>query len=191
MKIDKDKINRLSPEDALPLFIRIKYFLFGKKKPDGFTRIAFTISLFIWVLLTLWNAISYFVLLTSDVIEANKGFSVQAIIRENGVSHGFSGQEFLDALHHFYFINNFIWLLVFVGLVLMYRKKRTYPLFIFVGMAIHFVYMFWYLGFQYFVEDISFFDKICYAIFIFLIIIHSWLMNKEKGEQEPLHQDPQ
>ncbi len=189
MKIDKDKINRLSPEDALPLMIRIKYFLFGRQRPDGFTRITFTLSLFIWVLLTLWNAISYFVLLSSDIIEKNKGFSVQDIIRENGVSHGFSGPEFLEALRHFYFINNFIWGLIFIGLVLMYRKKRSYPFFIFFGLAVHFGYMFWNLGFQYLVQDISFFDKICYAIFIFTIIIHSWLMNKEKGERESVQEN--
>lgn len=47
LKIDREKINRLSPEDALPLFVRIRNFILGKQKPDGFTRISFLVVLFI------------------------------------------------------------------------------------------------------------------------------------------------
>jgi hypothetical protein len=182
LKIDKEKINRLSPEDALPLIIRVRNFILGKKKPDGFTRVSFLIALFIWLLLTAWNAISYFVVLSADIIYENKGFSVKEIIRIHGRKMGFNGQEFLDALTNFYFINLFIWGIVFVGLVFMYRKMKVYPLFIFGGLIVHFAYMFFILGLQYFLEDISFFDKICYVILLGVIIIHSWLMNKEKAE---------
>lgn len=182
LKIDKEKLNTLSPEDALPLFIRIRNFILGKQKPDGFTRISFLICLFIWLLLAVWNAISYFVLLSADVIYENKGISVKAIIRNHGKKMGFNGQEFLDSLTYFYLSNLFIWGLIFIGLVFMYRKLKSYPLFIFGGLIIHFGYMFFILGLQYFIEDISFFDKICYVVFLGIIIIHSWLMNKEKGE---------
>ncbi len=182
LKLDKEKINRLSPEDALPLFIRMRNFILGRRKPDGFTRISFMIALFIWLLLAVWNAISYFVLLSADVIYENKGISVKAIIRNHGKKMGFNGQEFLESLTNFYLSNLFIWLVVFIGLVLMYRKLKTYPLFIFGGLIVHFTYMFFILGLQYFIEDISFFDKVSYVVFLAIVIIHSWLMNKEKNE---------
>lgn len=184
LKLDKEKIDKLSPEDALPLFIRLRNFILGKRKPDGFTRISFLITIFIWLLLSVWNAISYFVLLSADVIYENKGFSVKEIIRIHGRKMGFNGQEFLESLTSFYFYNLFIWGLIFIGLVFMYRKLKVYPLIIFGGLIIHFGYMFFALGLQYFIEDISFFDKICYAIFLGIVIIHSWLLNKEKNEQE-------
>lgn len=189
IKIDREKIDRLSPEDALPLFIRIRNFILGKRKPDGFTRICFMIVLFVWLLLAVWNAISYFVLLSADVIYQNKGISVNAIIRNHGKKIGFDGQEFLDALTTFYLSNLFIWLVIFVGLVFMYRKMKAYPLLVFGGLIVHFAYMFFILGLQYFIEDISFFDKICYIVFIGIIIIHSWLMNKEKGEPIQISQE--
>lgn len=189
VKIDKEKIDKLSPEDALPLVIRLRNFILGKRKPDGFTRISFTIALFIWLILTVWNAISYFVLLSAEIIHENKGFSVKEIIRNHGRKMGFNGQEFLDALTSFYLYNLFIWGLIFIGLVFMYRKMKVYPLLVFGGLIVHFAYMFFILGLQYFIEDVSFFDKVCYAVFLGIIIIHSWLMNKEKGEPIPLGQD--
>lgn len=184
LKIDKEKINKLSPEDAIPLFVKISRLIFGKKKPDGFTRIIFSINLFSWFLLFMWNMISYFVLLSSDIIKENKGFSVNAIIRRNGQKLGFNGQDFLDAITQFYFLNNFIWIIIFIGLILMYRKKAFYPFLLLGGLAIHFSLMFFTLGLQYFLEDVSFFDKILYAILIVLTIIHSFLMKKEIHDRE-------
>lgn len=184
LKIDKEKINKLSPEDAIPLFVKISRLVFGKKKPDGFTRIVFSLNLFSWFLLFMWNMISYFVLLSSDIIKENKGFSVNAIIRRNGQKLGFNGQDFLDAITQFYFLNNFIWIVIFIGLILMYRKKAFYPFLLLGGLAIHFSLMFFTLGLQYFLEDVSFFDKILYAVLIVLTIIHSFLMKKEIHDRE-------
>jgi hypothetical protein len=184
LKIDKGKIDKLSPEDAIPFFVKISRLLFGKKKPDGFTRIVFSINLFAWFLLFIWNMVSYFVLISSSIIKENKGISVDAIIRRNGQKLGFNGQDFLDAITQFYFLNNFIWALVFLGLILMYRKKVLYTFIILGGLGIHFFIMFFTLGLQYFIEDVSFFDKILYAIIIGLTIIHSFLMKKEIHDRE-------
>lgn len=179
LKLDKEKIDKISPEDAIPLFVKISRVIFGKKKPDGFTRIVFSINLFAWFLLFMWNMISYFVLLSSNIIKENKGFSINAIIRRNGQKLGFNGQDFLDAITQFYFVNNFIWVFIFMGLILMYRKKAFYPFLLLGGLGIHFSLMFYTLGLQYFIEDVSLFDKVLYAVIIGLTIIHSFLMKKE------------
>src|SRR5690554_8069014 len=173
-------IDQLKPEDAIPLLVRIRTLILGKQKPDGFTRLMFSISLFSWFLLTMWNGISYFVLLTSEIIEENKGFSVNDVIIKNGQNLGFNGEEFLESITTFYFNSLFVWLFIFIGLALMYRKKRLYTFIVLGGLGVHFIYMFIVLGFQYFIEDVSFFDKILYAILIVSTMIHSLLMNKEK-----------
>lgn len=173
-------IDQLKPEDAIPLLVRIRTLILGKQKPDGFTRLMFSISLFSWFLLTMWNGISYFVLLTSEIIEENKGFSVNDVIIKNGQNLGFNGEEFLESITTFYFNSLFVWLFIFIGLALMYRKKRLYTFIVLGGLGVHFIYMFIILGFQYFIEDVSFFDKILYALLIMVTIIHSFLMNKEK-----------
>jgi preprotein translocase subunit SecG len=191
LKINKEKIDKLSPEDAIPLFVKISRLIFGKKKPDGFTRIVFSLNLFSWFLLFMWNMVCYFVLISSDIIKENKGFSVNAIIRRNGQKLGFNGQDFLDAITQFYFLNNFIWMIIFIGLIFMYRKKAFYPFIVLGALGVHFSLMFFTLGLQYFIEDVSFFDKILYAVLIGLTIIHSFLMKKEIHDKEIEEQELQ
>jgi hypothetical protein len=176
----KKPIDQLKPEDAIPLLVRIRKLILGKQKPDGFTRLMFSFSIFSWLMLTLWNAVSYFVLLTSDLIKENKGFSVDDVIIKNGQNLGFNGKEFLTSITTFYFNSLFVWLFIFIGLTLMYRKKTVYTFIVLGGLAFHFIYMFIVLGFQYFIEDVSFFDKILYAVLIVVTLIHSFLMKKEK-----------
>lgn len=172
-------ITQIKPEDAIPLIIKIRFWILGKRKPDGFTRLLFSISLFSWLLLTIWNMVSYFVLLTSDIIEENKGFSVRDVIIRNGQNLGFNGDEFLASITTFYFNNLFIWAFILLGLVFMYRKKTIYTLIVLGGLAFHFIYMFIVLGFQYFVEDVSFFDKLLYGVLVVVTLVHSLLMKKE------------
>lgn len=187
VKVNKEKLDKLSPEDALPLIIKIRRFILGKKKPDGFTRLIFTINIFSWFLLMMWNLISYAAIQLSDIIKENKGFSVNAIIRKNGRDLGFEGQDFLDVINTYLFANIFIWIIIFIGLALLYRKLKVYPIFLLGGLGIHFLLMFFMLGLQYFIECVSFFDKILYGIIIITTMIHSALMKKE--QTDPLNKE--
>lgn len=187
VRVNKGKLDKLSPEDALPLIIKIRRFILGKKKPDGFTRLIFTINIFSWFLLMMWNLISYAAIQLSDIIKENKGFSVNAIIRKNGRDLGFEGQDFLDVINTYLFANIFIWIIIFIGLALLYRKLKVYPIFLLGGLGIHFLLMFFMLGLQYFIESVSFFDKILYGIIIITTMIHSALMKKE--QTDPLNKE--
>lgn len=182
VRVNKEKLDKLSPEDALPLIIKIRRFILGKKKPDGFTRLIFTINIFIWFLLMIWNLISYIAIQLSDIIKENKGFSVNAIIRKNGRDLGFEGQGFLEVINTYLFANIFIWIVIFIGLALLYRKLKIYPILLLGGLSLHFLLMFFMLGLQYFIESVSFFDKILYAILILTTMIHSALMKKEQND---------
>jgi hypothetical protein len=190
LKIDKAKLDKLSPEDAIPLLIRIRRFILGKNKPDGFTRLVYTINFVCWFLLMSWNLISYLVVQMSDLIKENKGFSVNAILRRKGRELGFDGEQFLQAITDYYFLSIFVWLAIFIGLALMYRKSRFYASFYFGGFIVHFTSMLLMIGFQYFLEDVSLFDKILYGIMLVTGLMHYTLMMKEKSQRfETLPQD--
>ena len=184
LKINKEKINNLGPEDALPVFYWFRNMILGKTKPDRFTRLIYYVNLVAWFLLMIWNFLSFVAISMSDVIKAEKGFSVNAIIRRHGRELGFThdnGQTFLDAVTEYHFYNIFIWMFIFVGLVLLYRKNKVYTLIYLGGLAIHFVFMFWKIGIQYFIESVSFFDKILYALMIVSVITHSTVLAKNKN----------
>jgi hypothetical protein len=187
IKINRDELEKLSPEDALPLIIRLRKWVLGKQKPDGFTRWVFTINLIAWFLLMIWNLLSYLAIQMSDFIKEHKNFSVNAIIRKHGRELGFiegNGESFLQAVTQFYFINIFLWFVVFLGLVMMYRKLKIYPMILLGTILLHFVVMLWMLGLQYFIESVSYFDKLLYGLLVISVILHSTLMNIEKSDKQ-------
>lgn len=172
-------VNDLKPEDALPVLKRWRNFILGIHHPDDFTRWVFFLTIFGWILLAVWNIIGYFVLISAPIIEKNKGFSVDKILIRNGQNLGFNGADFILIIRHYYFYSIFIWLLILIGIVLIYRKSIWYPLFFLGGFAVHFIYMFMQVGFQYFIEDISLFDKTIYGLMIGMGFIHSFFMKQE------------
>ena len=182
IKIDKEKLDKLSPEDAIPLLLRIRRLILGKTKPDGFTRFIYTVNFICWFLLMAWNFISYIMVQMSQLIYNHKGLSVKAILRRKGRELGFDGEVFLEAITDYYFLTIFVWVIIFIGLVLMYRKSRFYASFYFGGFIVHFTSMLLMIGFQYFLEDISFFDKILYGIMLVTGLIHYILTMKEKTQ---------
>ena len=189
-KINTDKIDKIKPEDAIPLLLKFRRFLLGKHKPDMFTRVVFTINLIGAILLSVWNSLSYLAILMSDFIKANKGFSVNEIIRINGRNLGFQGQDFLDTITQYYFINHFVWIAIFIGIFLLYRKKKSYVFFYFGGFIVHFLLLIFWIGLQYFIEDVSFFDKLLYAAMLISAMLHlavfSNRMDKKPAEKEEM-----
>lgn len=182
-KISREKIDKIKPEDAIPLLLRLRRLLLGRKKPDGFTSVVFTINLIGAVLLSLWNLLSYFVIIMSDFIKQHKGFSVNEIIRRNGRNLGFEGQDFLDTITQFYFINNFVWIAIIFGILLLYRRKKTYIYFYFGGFIVHFLLLIFWIGLQYFIEDVTLFDKLIYAAMIISTLLHAVVFSKNKTDE--------
>lgn len=182
-KISREKIDNIRPEDAIPLLLRLRRFLLGKNRPDGFTSVVFTINFIGALLLSFWNLLSYFVVIMSDFIKQHKGFSVNEIIRRNGRNLGFEGQDFLDTITQFYFINNFIWLAIIFGILLLYRRKKTYIYFYFGGFILHFLLLIFWIGLQYFIEDVSLFDKLIYAAMIISTMLHAVVFSKNKSSE--------
>ena len=182
LKVNTEKLNKLEPKDAIPLVLKLRNLVFGKKKPDGFTRLLFIINLIAWFIFMLWNALSYISIIMTTYIREQKGISVARLVRNRGEELGFNGQEFLETVRQFHFLNLFVWIAIFIGIVFLYRKKKFFAIFFFGGFIDHFILMMVMLSFTYFLEDTSFFDKILYGIMILPTFVYYILLNKEKEE---------
>jgi hypothetical protein len=168
-------------QSPLPFLIQLRNLIFGKQKPDIFTRLTFYINLWIWLTFTVWSIISYISISARDFILQQKGISVANIIEERGVELGFEGDEFLNRLLTFHSISFICWMLVFVGLVLLYRKKVQFIYFV-LGATIFYIGMhIFYLSFAYFVEDTTLYDKISLLIIVTGSLIHLYLLKNEKA----------
>ena len=167
-------------QSPLPFLIQLRNLIFGKQKPDIFTRVTFYINLWIWLTFTVWSIISYISISARTFILQQKGISVEDIIEKRGIELGFEGKEFLNRLLTFHSISLICWMLVFVGLVLLYRKKVQFIYFV-LGATLFYIGMhIFYLSFTYFVEDTTLYDKISLLIIIAGSLIHFYLLKNEK-----------
>lgn len=185
LKIDTQKLNTVSPKDTLTFLSKIRLGIFGKKKPDGFTRIIFFINIVGFVIFTVWALVSYFAIAMNDLIQKSKQISVEEIVIKRGEELGFEvGEVFLENFKQFQFLDVFIWLGLFCGLVFLYRKKAIYALFYFGAFILHFLLMFYLLGMDYILNDISSFDKIAYAVMLLPTLLYFFLLKREKTDEQ-------
>ena len=163
-----------------PILVRLRNIVFGKRKPDIFTRVTFYINMVIWLIFMLWNVIGYIAISSRDMITEVKGVQVEEIITRRGIELGFEPTDFISRLAVLYGIGAFCWAAVFIGLILLYRKRKQFVYFIVGGVVFYIGLNIFYLSFQFFREDTTSFDKIILLIIVLSTIIHSFLMNNER-----------
>ena len=168
-------------KSPLPILIRLRNLVFGKKKPDIHTRITFYINGAITLSFLLWNLIGYFAITLRDMFTEMKNVPIENIIHERGLELGFHPVDFIARLGTLYGISVICWLIVIAGLILLYRKRSQFIYFILGGMIFSLGMQIFYMNFQYFSEDTSTFDKILVLIVAVSCIIHAILMRNEKN----------
>lgn len=168
-------------QSPIPFIIQFRNLIFGKEKPDTFTTVTFYMNLVIWATFMLWSIISYFSISMKDFILAQKGISVEEIITARGMELGYENNDFINRLLTFHAVSIVCWLVVFIGIVLLYRKKIQFVYFIvgavfaYIGMSI------FYIGFTYFIEDTTTYDKIALLVIIAGSVVHYFLMRNESN----------
>lgn len=168
-------------QSPLPFFIQFRNLIFGKEKPDTFTTLTFVINLIICSSFFIWNIISYFSISMKDFIEAQKEISVDEIIAKRGGELGFQNGEFLSHLLTFHSISIICWAVVFVGIVLLYRKLIQFVYFIVVPILFYVGMSIFYISYSYFIEDTTTYDKIALLVIIAGSILHYFLMRNESN----------
>lgn len=177
-RIKREKIRKF--ESPIPFVILLRNLIFGKAKPDIYTRIVFYISSAIGLMFLLWNCISYFSLVSREWIFNNKGIDIESIIERRGIELGFEGADFINRLQTVSAIAIICWCFFFAGMVLLYRKKRTFIYFTIIPVVFYVFMNTVYLTFGYFLSDTTTFDKIGILILALCLPIHSYLMKNER-----------
>lgn len=177
-RIKREKIRKF--ESPIPFVIILRNLIFGKTKPDIYTRITFFMGVILWLMFLLWSAISYFALVSRQWIFNNKGIDVQSIIGRRGKDLGFTATDFVDRLQTVNGIAIICWVFFFIGLVLLYRKKRIFIYFTLVPLLMYLFMNTIYLSFSYFMQDTTMFDKIAILVLVLSMAVHAYLMKNER-----------
>lgn len=177
-----DKVTKF--QSPVPIVLKIRDLIYGKEKPDFFTRINFLLNLILWATFMIWSLISFYAVNARDFIYRQKGIPVESIIKSRGRELEFEGEDFLQRLLTVNGISIICWAAVFIALILMYRRsKRFFYLFI-VPILFYIGMLFFYISPTYFFEDTTTFDKVALLIMLTSASIYYYLIkNKEKDEE--------
>lgn len=166
-------------ESPIPILTRVGSFIFGKKIPDPYTKISFYLGMAIWTIFLVWIILGYMVLTNTSWIEEEKGMDVHKLIMTRGTELGFNGEDFQNNLILFYNLAIVAWSGIFVGLALQWRKSLYFIYFIWISGALYLLGMWFLLGFSYWYNDTTLFDKIAFFFLIGHSSLHYYFLRKE------------
>ncbi len=178
LSTDEDKVQKF--QSPVPLIRQFYLFIVGKKKPDVYTRLTFNINMIIWLSFLLWSILSFFTIKSRALILQTKGIPVEKVIRERGIELGFNGDDFINRLLTFNAIAIICWVIILIGLILLFRKIKQYIYFILGGAFFYLGMSIFYLSYTYFIEDMTFYDKIALLILITSTLFHFFLLKNER-----------
>jgi hypothetical protein len=177
----ENSISKETPfQSPVPFIRQVSKLVFGTREPDNFTKLTFYILLFYWICFFVWSIASYMTISFRELIMTEKKIPVEDIINARGLALGFEDGIFLDHLLTVHALGIICWLIVLVGLILLWRKSVRYPLFILVPVLFYAGLMLFYMSPSYFREDITFFDKSGLVIVLAASVMHFLMLKREQ-----------
>ncbi|HLP56266.1 MAG TPA: hypothetical protein VK151_14615 [Fluviicola sp.] len=168
----------------LPILIRIRNFIFGKESPDTYTKFSFFLALSIWLIFLTWSVLGSIAIRMREMIVDQKEINVTEMIEARGIELGFEPNAFIGRLEAFHALSIGFWIVVFIGLVLLWRKNERFVYFFFTGCGLYLLFMWVMLGFGYYRGDTTFFDKIVFWIMVLHTAVYAYFLKREKtGER--------
>ena len=151
-----------------------------RTKPDQYTQISFYINLAVSTYLLFSSLMMLVTLNTTKIIEQFKQISASELIDKRGAQLGFEQGEFQLALNQYYVFSIVALVLICLSLILLWKKWTFfYPLLIF-STFLGFLSMLVLLGPSYFLDDISWTEKVLWLVLILNSTIYWSLLKKEK-----------
>ncbi len=161
---------------------KIGVVIFGKKAPDAMTKVSFYLSLTLWLMFFTWSLLSFGAIYFRETIQNEKQIPVSDMINERGLELGFDSGDFIDRLLVFHSIGIIAWILVLIGIIMIWRQFSNYVYFFFGGTTLYFLTMIFYLNLDYYLEDTTFFDKIAFIALNLIGVINTLLLKSSKSE---------
>lgn len=165
----------------LTILMRLRNFIFGTETPDMYTKFSFFLAFAGWAIFMLWSVLGTIVIRMRELIVDNKEIDVTALIEARGIALGFEPDAFIGRLEAFYALSIVCWTVVFIGLVLLWRKNERFMYVYFTGCGCYLILMWTMLGFGYYSRDTTFFDKIAFAVMVSHTAVYAYFLKREKS----------
>ncbi len=164
------------------VLIKMRQLILGDEIADLFTQVTFYINLVFWILFMVWSVASLIAFSQIELIISAKEIPVEEIIDQRGIQLGFEPGRFIDSLMFYQYIRLFTWITFLFGLILLYRKMKSFIYFTLIPLIVNVIAVLFLLGYEYFKSDISTFDKISLLIMAVSCVVFYFLIRKEDDE---------
>ena len=189
--LQEETVYQTKFNSALPMIIIVRNAIFGKKKPDGYTRVTFYINSIIWFTFLIWHLLSYFAFSLRDLIFEEKNIDVTSLITSRGEELGFVAMDFLNHILELHLFSVISWGIMFLGMVLLWRKSRWAIYTILISFASYYALLILFMSLDYFNQDVTFFDKVLLSFMginlLIYFIINRWRTKREIAFLETLN----
>lgn len=178
---EKNKSEKLTSRLDSPSFLLMgfKKLIFGKENPEKLNRFVIYVNLIIWFIFLIWHLLSYSAISYRDVILNVKKINVEILILNRGSELAYDPSVFLNRLLNFHKLSILCWTIIFVGIVMMWRKKQSFKYFIGIPLFFYFSLLIFYMGIDYFKNDTTLFDKISVIIFVINSFLYVFLIKSK------------
>lgn len=164
---------------ALPLIIILRNAIFGKTKPDGYTRLTFYVNTLLWFMFLVWHLLSYFAFSLRDLIFEEKNIDVTTLIYCRGEELGFEASDFLIRILQLHIYSALAWGIFFIALALLWRKNKWSVFVFLLALVLYYYLLIGYMSLSFFNQDITYFDK-ALLTFIGCNLLVYFLVNRWK-----------
>lgn len=185
----QDKTNEFREEfeahlsSPITLLTKLRRFIFGTENPDLYTKFSFFTALTGWAVFFLWSVLGTIAIRSREFIIDNKEVDIHKLLENRAVKLGYEAETFISRLETFYTLSVFLWIVVFAGLVLLWRKNFLFVWFFFGGTILYLICMWSMLGFGYFRNDTTLFDKVAIFVLIAHTAMYAYVLSQEiKGQ---------
>lgn len=159
----------------MPYILQLRNFVFGRVKPGLAIRLGFYPMFFVGLLFFVWNVLSSIALQMRYIVWENKSISIKDFLSERAVELEIHPDYILAKLLTFFAISSICWIVFLLGMILFWRKKRSFfwvslsSLIFYIGMAL------FYVGGLFFWEEFTGVDKIALFSLICAVVVYRFL----------------
>jgi phosphatidylglycerophosphate synthase len=159
---------------------KIRTLIMGKEKPNFLTRVSVGVGFVLWVYLVSWHILTFVALMLFSTLEGTQ--QIRASFQRVGGRYNLGDP--INLLKGHSAVQIVLYLLILVGLVLIYRKKKIGFLFyVFAGLGTVFV-TFLLMGYSYLVNEVSAVDMSLLGASIAYFGIGALLFYRKKDEDK-------
>ena len=170
--------------DERTLVQKVKQFFLGKEKPNLFRRISVLIGFFIWLYFTVWQGLIFLSIVFMDRLQNPE--MIREAFNRIGAKYAFLHRWGLNTTEVllFHSLGMFVFFgLSLLGLILIYRQKKTGHILYLFSNVFAVVFTIVFLGKDYFNNEISMIDKIIFASVTLYFTLGIFFFKKKKVKE--------